>query len=223
MGTACPTRDQISAYLLGNLDDAGMRVMGHHLRQCSRCRSVAEQLEQVADDLIHSLRAPAPDACYLDEPECRQAMVAAQAMLRPPSPAEQSEPRSADRAAVECQRLGQYWLAEKLAQGGMGTVYQAIHTRLHRPVAIKVLKAECTQDGQLLARFLREMAAVGTLDHPSIVRATDAGEEGGVYYLVMELIEGRDLARLIKALGPLPVGICFELARQTAVGLQYFY
>ena len=86
----------------------------------------------------------------------------------------------------------------------MGVVYRAIHSRLKRPVAIKVLRPGRLDDPRALARFEREMEAVARLDHPNIVRALDAGEDGGRHYFVMQLVEGLDLARLLASEGPLP-------------------
>src|SRR5687767_10593211 len=74
------------------------------------------------------------------------------------------------------QHLGQYQLLEKLGQGGMGTVYKALHTSLKRVVAVKVISADRLHDPQMLARFRREIEVVGKLDHTHVVRATDAGE-----------------------------------------------
>ena len=116
--------------------------------------------------------------------------------------------------------LGQYRLIEKIGQGGMGTVYRALHIRLKKPFAVKILTAARMSDPKAVSRFLREMEAVGRLDHPNIVRATDAGEVGGIHYLAMELIEGIDLAKLVKVCGPLPIAEACELVRQAASGLQ---
>ncbi len=116
--------------------------------------------------------------------------------------------------------LGQYRLVEKIGQGGMGSVYRAIHLRLKKQFAVKVLPPSRTGDANAVARFHREMEAVGRLDHENIVRATDAGEVGGIHYLAMELIDGLDLARLLKACGPFPVADACELIRQAAEGLQ---
>jgi serine/threonine protein kinase len=117
--------------------------------------------------------------------------------------------------------LGQYRLQEKLGQGGMGAVYRALHTRLKRPVALKVLPAQLLHDERAVARFRREMEAVGKLDHPNIIRASDAGEDASWHFLVMELVEGVDLARLSMLLGPLPVADACEVARQAASALQH--
>ena len=117
--------------------------------------------------------------------------------------------------------LGQYRVVEKIGEGGMGAVYRALHGRLKKAVALKVLPPGRTADAQAVARFEREMEAIGRLNHNHIVRATDAGEADGVHYLVMELIDGIDLTRLVRAAGPLPVAAACELMRQAAVGLQY--
>jgi serine/threonine protein kinase len=121
------------------------------------------------------------------------------------------------------QLLGEYELLERLGAGGMGEVYKARHRRLGKLVALKLLPAGAHRSGQALARFLREMRAVGTLDHPNVVEAHDAGERAGTVYLVMKLVEGTDLGRLVRARGPLPVTEACDLARQAALGLQYLH
>jgi len=117
--------------------------------------------------------------------------------------------------------LGPYELVERLGRGGMGTVYLAQHTRLKRPAAIKVVRADRLAHRNSIARFLREMEAVGRLDHPNLVRAYDAGQVGGRYFLAMELVVGADLHQLVGQLGPLRVPDACEVVRQAARGLQY--
>jgi serine/threonine protein kinase len=116
--------------------------------------------------------------------------------------------------------LGQYQVLARIGKGGMGVVYRGLHTRLKKAVAIKILPAECTPDARAVARFQREMEAIGRLDHPNIVRATDAGDAAGVHYLVMELIDGIDLSRLVRRHGPLAVAPACDLVRQAAAGLH---
>ncbi len=116
-----------------------------------------------------------------------------------------------------------YQLLGVLGQGGMGTVYKAFHLRLKRFVAIKVLRIDQIPGPDLVARFLREMQAVGQMDHPNVVRAADAGKKNGVFYLIMEYLEGADLSRLVAERGPLEAADACELARQTAVGLDYIH
>jgi serine/threonine protein kinase len=119
--------------------------------------------------------------------------------------------------------LGEYELQERLGAGGMGEVYKARHQRLDKLVALKLLPAGAQGSADRVARFLREMRAVGSLDHPNVVEAHDAGEQAGVVYLVMKLIEGADLAKVVRQRGPLPVAEACDLARQTALGLQYLH
>ncbi|MBI1311729.1 SUMF1/EgtB/PvdO family nonheme iron enzyme [bacterium] len=117
--------------------------------------------------------------------------------------------------------LGQYKLVEKIGQGGMGSVWKALHLRLDKHVALKLLPASWTQDPALLSRFDREMKAVAKLEHPHIVRAMDAGEAAGHHYLVMELVEGSDLSAWVKKRGPQKVADACEMLRHAAQGLAH--
>ena len=91
-----------------------------------------------------------------------------------------------DKVDPAIERLGVYQILHPIGQGGMGIVYRALHTRLQRDVAIKVLPAESWQNAEAAERFDREMRIIGALEHPNIVSARDAGEENGIHYLVME-------------------------------------
>ena len=125
------------------------------------------------------------------------------------------------RAALEPgDSLGPYRLESKLGQGGMGAVYKATHTKLDKVVALKVLPLQVTKSPQLIARFEREMKAVGKLDHPQIVRAMDAGEIDGIHYLAMEYVEGSDLQALVRTRGPLSVVNACKAVRQAAQALS---
>jgi serine/threonine protein kinase len=121
--------------------------------------------------------------------------------------------------------LGEYELLEPLGAGGMGEVWKARHRKLGKLVAIKLLPAHKDKDHaqQATARFLREMKAVGQLDHPNVVEAYDAGEQDGRVYLVMKLVEGVDLSRHLKQSGPMTVTEACDSARQVAQGLDYLH
>ncbi|MCI0641482.1 MAG: serine/threonine protein kinase [Gemmataceae bacterium] len=119
--------------------------------------------------------------------------------------------------------VGQYLLVEKLGEGGMGAVYKAVHTQLQKNFAIKLLSAQRLPDPSVIQRFRQERIAVGKLDHPNIVRATDAGEFQGHYFLVMEYVEGQDLNKIVKERGKLPVAEACAIIRQAAEGLQYIH
>ena len=117
-------------------------------------------------------------------------------------------------------KIRDYRLLQELGQGGIGTVYKAQHERLGTLVAIKILNDAISSDTEAIARFDREMKAIGKLRHENIVRALDAGEDNGIHYLVMEYLEGINLAELCDRCGPLPVAEACELTRRAAIGLQ---
>jgi len=101
--------------------------------------------------------------------------------------------------------------------------FRPLPGRLDRFVAVKLLPPRIARDPEVIARLQREMRAAGRLQHGSIVTATDAGECQGTHYLVMELVDGLDLARIARALGLLEIGAACALVRQVALGLQYIH
>ena len=103
----------------------------------------------------------------------------------------------------------------------MGQVFKAQHRRMERVVAIKTLPAATLKDPAAVARFQREVVAAAKLRHPNIVAADDADEAGGVHFLVMEYVEGRDLAAVVKEVGPLPVATAVGYVLQAARGLEF--
>lgn len=119
------------------------------------------------------------------------------------------------------EQFGPFLLVSKLGEGGMGTVYKARHLRLNKLVAIKVLPPHLMRHPVAMARFDREMKAVGALEHPNIVRALDAGELRGIHYLVLELVEGQDLQQYVSKHGPMPVTSAIKVLRQAANALAY--
>lgn len=94
-------------------------------------------------------------------------------------------------------RLGKYQIVGRLGSGGMGAVYEAIHTGISKPVALKTLSARLASQPRAQTRFLREAAAASRLDHPNVVDVIDFGADAGVNYLVMELLRGEDLSQLL--------------------------
>lgn len=91
------------------------------------------------------------------------------------------------------QQLDKYLLLERIGEGGMGVVYKAMDTRVERVVALKVLAKEMAKNTRYVQRFLREAQSAASLDHPNIVKALDVGQANGLYYFVMEYVEGSDL------------------------------
>jgi tRNA A-37 threonylcarbamoyl transferase component Bud32 len=117
--------------------------------------------------------------------------------------------------------LGNYAVLDKIGQGGMGHVYKAQHRRMKRQVALKVLPSAVTRSKEAVRRFQREVEAAAKLFHPNIVTAFDADEADGVHFLVMEYVDGSDLAAAVRKDGPLTVGKALDYTLQAAKGMDY--
>jgi len=115
-------------------------------------------------------------------------------------------------------RLGPYELLDSLGAGGMGEVYRARDTRLQRDVAVKVLPAELSSDGARLDRFRREARSASALNHPNIVTIYEVGQSDSTSFIVMELVDGKNLRQMLNA-GSLPLRKLLGIASQVADGL----
>ncbi|MCG0274667.1 MAG: Stk1 family PASTA domain-containing Ser/Thr kinase [Thermosediminibacteraceae bacterium] len=113
-----------------------------------------------------------------------------------------------------------YVILEEIGGGGMAVVYKARCTLLNRIVAIKILRPEYSSDENFVKRFRREAQAAASLSHPNIVNIYDVGEEDGIYYIVMEYVEGKTLKELIKEEAPLPPVKVIEIAKQICDALE---
>lgn len=118
---------------------------------------------------------------------------------------------------------GRYRLDAQIGSGGMSTVYRAFDTVLERPVAIKLMHREIARDSDQLERFRREARAVAQLNHPHIVAVIDAGEDGAMPYIVLELVQGETLKQRIRRLGrlPIPEAIAYAIEIARALGFAH--
>jgi serine/threonine protein kinase len=116
-----------------------------------------------------------------------------------------------------------YRVLRELGRGGMGVVYQAEQTVMHRWVAIKVISKSLLDQPDALERFHREVQAAAKLAHPNIVVAHDAEQAGELHMLVMEYVEGQSLDQVLRRRGPLPVPHACNYVRQAALGLQHAF
>jgi serine/threonine protein kinase len=117
--------------------------------------------------------------------------------------------------------LDDYEVLDRLGAGGMGTVYKARHRRMKRLVAIKILSAKVAQTPHFVKRFQREVEAAARLSHPNVVMAFDAGEARAGHFLVMEFVNGRDLASEVQKAGPLSPRVAVDCVLQAARALEY--
>jgi serine/threonine protein kinase len=117
--------------------------------------------------------------------------------------------------------IGNYEVLDRLGAGGMGTVYKARHRRMKRIVALKVLSRAASESETFLQRFQREVEVIARLSHPNIVMAFDADEADVGHFLVMEFVNGRDLASEVADHGPLAVPAAVAALLQAARALEY--
>ena len=117
--------------------------------------------------------------------------------------------------------FGRFRLLKVLSEGGMGVVYKAVHVALDQVVAIKIISPHLVADPHAVARFHREMAATGIVDHPNLLHALDADQFEGKHFLVLEYVDGRNLAVVVRTRGPLAASDACDITRQAALGLAH--
>ncbi len=225
----CPELSQLSAYLLGQADEATSDIFDAHILHCENCQTVLARNHPHEDTFVAALKSGFSAGEFDDEPALRNVIQQINerdfqrnsGAATPGTQVVGNLPEIAVKPAQAGLTLGPYRLLKVLGSGGMGRVFLAEHSRLEMIVAVKVLADHLTNAPQAVARFDREMKAVGRFNHPNIVRATDAGEFQGQHYLAMEYIDGRDLFQIVRSNGPLKVNDACEVIRQAAVGVQH--
>ena len=113
-----------------------------------------------------------------------------------------------------------YRIIKTIGEGGMANVYLAYDTILERHVAVKVLRGDLATDEKFVRRFQREALSASSLSHPNIVEVYDVGEDNGIYYIVMEYIEGKHLKQLLKKRGKLTLNEVIDIMLQITDGMS---
>jgi hypothetical protein len=198
---AHPRADLLRKLAQGRLPPEEVTPLEEHLDDCESC---CRFLEQAPDDSFVGRLREARDVRSVDT------LVNAVATMS----GEGDEPG-------ELADHPRYRLIRLLGRGGMGAVYLADHRHMSRPVALKVINPELLNQRGALPRFQQEVRAAAKLDHPNIVAAHDADHAGGVHFLVMEYVEGQNLADYLSQHGPLPIAQACDIIRQAALGLEH--
>src|SRR5574344_2079309 len=130
--------------------------------------------------------------------------------------------RDVNKMIVKGQKINdRYEILKNIGEGGMANVYLAQDAILDRFVAIKVLRGDLANDEKFVRRFQREALSASSLSHPNIVEVYDVGEDNGVYYIVMEYIDGKHLKHLLKRRGKLTVNEAIDIMLQVTEGMAH--
>ncbi len=211
----CPQEPLIIQFARGLLPEAEAESIIDHAETCAECSATIEAHSRKGDGVIDHLRE-ASSMELPQDPACDWMM----AKLKQIDLSHVMD-GSAGNTVPDIKQIRDYQIVGRLGEGGMGVVFKAVHTRMDRTVALKVLSHRHISRSDRVKRFEREIKAISKLEHPNIVRATDAGEEDRIPFLVMEYVDGEDLSAIVKQDGPLPVAKACEVIHQAATGLQF--
>lgn len=213
----CPTDQDLADFSCGKIADVKIDPLAEHLDKCTDCQRRIERSDVSTDALTTAIVGSASSTDEFSEDDVYQRL----ATIAPWSRQRCSSNTTDSHLTLPPRRIAGCELQRKLGSGGMGVVYGGIHNGLGRPVAVKLLNGDRIRDDRASERFHREMTALGRVDHPNVVKAYDAGEENGVAYLVMELIDGLNVGQIQRRSETLSISAACEAIRQAALGLQH--
>jgi serine/threonine protein kinase len=204
-----PTKQTLSSCGLGKLDDGPAEAVNKHLEECPDCRKWVA--EMAADSFLGRVRDVQAGKSTFGKSQ---------------TGGTKSDKRSSASPSIDTMPPGladhpDYEIKRELGRGGMGVVYLAHNRLMGRDEVLKVMGRQIMDRPGVLDRFLREIRAVAKLRHPNIVTAYHASRLGESIVFAMEYVEGLDLAKMIKAKGPLPVAHACNFVYQSALGLQH--
>ncbi len=217
----------------GSIDESGLRAALSELGVLTLlCETCATTSRPAAYSPGSSDNCPeCGSALTLVDPEAsarlQQRAAAAARGGNPPEAKEEVSPRRREpQEGEESDRfvgrvLGGCQIDSKIANGGMGTVYKAVQLNLGRTVAVKVLAEELAKDKSFVKRFFLEARAAGQLSHGGIVHINDVGEQQGVFYFVMEFVDGRNLKDILQERKCFEVGETIDIMIQSCHALRH--
>ena len=198
-----PSREELSAYSLGQLPEEKAVAIDSHISECEPCCETIVALS--SEDTFAGLLQEAGRL-----PKDQTAHQGAT-----------SHSHFSDEIPLPLSEHPRYEILGLIGKGGMGDVYQARHRKMERKVALKVINRGLFQKTEAINRFHREVKAAAQLSHPNIVTAYDEDQAGDFHFMVMEYVDGVDLAQTVKGRGALPVTEACDYIRQAAIGLQH--
>ena len=203
-----PSQDELAAYSLGQLSEDHAVLIDDHITACEPCCETIAGLSS-DDTFMEALQ------------EANELSVGEIADMTIDMPASTLLDQAKTEVPVPLAEHARYEIRGLIGQGGMGRVFEARHRMMDRPVALKVIHREWVRKQEAIDRFRREVQTAASLDHPNIVTAHDAEQAGDLHFLVMEYVDGTDLAQAVKQNGPMPIQQACDYIRQAAQGLQY--
>jgi choice-of-anchor C domain-containing protein len=233
--TVHPDPAILALFAAGQLRDGEMERLEKHLASCQACLEVLEQVPE--DAMVRMLRDYQRHATESIEQKDGEPTPGEETDppidgISPSSWSEGQDPTgsfspagegSVHRLSRELTDHPRYRARSRLGQGGMGFVFLAEDRVENRPVVLKFLREDLLDQPRLVERFRREVEAATQLKHPNIVEAWGAEQFGRWPALVMEYVNGTNLARMVERTGPVPVAVACELIRQAALGLEYSF
>ncbi|MCA9128281.1 MAG: protein kinase [Planctomycetales bacterium] len=216
-----PTRMQLAAFSSGQLAPPEAAKIESHINTCSPCCETLLELKQndTFIELLKNVQAE-PTTQSATHPCCGGEEAVSD------NTAAFSIDQATDCGVTIPEGLRdhpRYRIVEHVGKGGMGEVYKAEHRMMERTVAIKMINQAFVQNQQASVRFHREVKAAAKLAHPNIVTAYDAEQLDNTHFLVMEYVDGIDLAELVKHKGPLSVADACLYIQQAAHGLHHAF
>jgi serine/threonine protein kinase/WD40 repeat protein len=232
---ACPSLERLSLFEVGGLDEHETNIVASHIDACEFCQTRLLETRN-SDPIVDSLLRHAANDDESTERKDTWNAIATKLEQRFASSRpeliefERSSEVSADE---EIQKrlaptivsgslgvLAHYEVLEKLGEGGMGVVFRAIDVRLHREIALKVVRPELTSSPDIIRRFYRESKVIASVSHEHSVPIYDVGEWNGCFYFSMKLVTGPSLSKQL-ARGPLDARIASRYIYQVSLAIAH--